>query len=168
MTCHSKEIWKPINNYSHYLVSSHGRIKNKHGRILKQTYKERGDAIISFHKNGKRSTHRVARIVAQTFLEEDGKRNEVNHIDGNPRNNHISNLEWVTRHENIAHARRLGLYDDGKEVNLYCMFTKKTLNFKSRASASRYLGRSNGFIKERIRANNLIVDKRFLICDYEI
>jgi hypothetical protein len=36
-------------------------------------------------------------------------RTTANHIDGNKLNNHISNLEWVTRSENTKHAYKLGL-----------------------------------------------------------
>lgn len=33
----------------------------------------------------------------------------INHIDGNPANNHLSNLEMATPQEQVTHARRLGL-----------------------------------------------------------
>lgn len=33
----------------------------------------------------------------------------VNHIDGNKKNNHVSNLEWVTRSENAIHSHSIGL-----------------------------------------------------------
>jgi hypothetical protein len=39
---------------------------------------------------------------------------ECNHIDGDKLNNHISNLEWVTRTENIVHAFKLGLHSTAK------------------------------------------------------
>lgn len=40
---------------------------------------------------------------------------EVNHIDGNPKNNKLSNLEWCTGPENLDHARRTGLIKLGDE-----------------------------------------------------
>ena len=46
----------------------------------------------------------VHRIMAKTFLSDTNEGLQVNHKDGNKLNNHIENLEWVTRSENIKHS----------------------------------------------------------------
>ena len=59
-----------------------------------------------------RGTFLVHRLVALTFLgcPEGYEKMDVNHIDGDKSNNHYSNLEWVTHHENLKHAGRTGLF----------------------------------------------------------
>ncbi|CAG8646567.1 10968_t:CDS:2, partial [Diversispora eburnea] len=51
----------------------------------------------------------VHRLVALTFCPKEEGKEYVNHIDGNPTNNKVSNLEWYTQKENAQHAVRLGL-----------------------------------------------------------
>ena len=54
---------------------------------------------------------KVHRLVAEAFIPNDDPDHkiEVNHKDGNKYNPDISNLEWVTKSENILHAFRTGL-----------------------------------------------------------
>ena len=56
----------------------------------------------------------VHRLVASAFLG-DITDMTVNHIDGNPSNNHVSNLEIVTMKQNIIHARDTGLTPQGEK-----------------------------------------------------
>jgi hypothetical protein len=53
---------------------------------------------------GDRKTVYVHRLLAQYFLGGVPEGHEVNHIDGNPTNNALSNLEVITHAENIQHA----------------------------------------------------------------
>lgn len=57
------------------------------------------------------------RIVLMTWgtMPPEGK-NEVNHIDGNKLNNHVSNLEWNNRRENVIHAVKNGLWNAQKKA----------------------------------------------------
>jgi hypothetical protein len=52
--------------------------------------------------NGKRKKELVHRLVALTFIPNPLGYSEVNHIDRNPSNNTLENLEWVDRKSNVA------------------------------------------------------------------
>lgn len=61
-------------------------------------------------KDGSDKTLSIHRLVAMAFNPVPNMDTlEVNHIDGNKDNNHISNLEWVTHYDNMKHARETGL-----------------------------------------------------------
>lgn len=56
------------------------------------------------------------RLVAEYFVEgKTEERNQVNHIDGNKKNNDYTNLEWVTNQENMHHAVLNDLHVRGKK-----------------------------------------------------
>lgn len=67
--------------------------------------------IINFSLiNGKKKTYRAHRLVLMAFKPVDNMENlEVNHIDGNKKNNRLENLEWCTSSENQIHAFKTGL-----------------------------------------------------------
>ena len=53
----------------------------------------------------------IHRLVAETFIDNPMGKETVNHIDGNPLNNELSNLEWMTMQENNQAA-----WDKGQRV----------------------------------------------------
>jgi hypothetical protein len=59
--------------------------------------------------NNKHKPVYIHRLLAQSFIPNPNNKIEVNHIDGNTKNNNISNLEWVTKSENQLHAYKIGL-----------------------------------------------------------
>lgn len=108
------EVWKSIESYGVYQVSSNGNIrrwkKHKNRFNLVATYPERnGYQRVGLCMNYKRKMKLVHRLVAETFIPKPLGKYEVNHKDGDKANNHVSNLEWVTRSENIKHAIKSGL-----------------------------------------------------------
>lgn len=66
----------------------------------------------TYHTKKKIDIHR---LVAVNFIPNPDEKEQVNHLDGNKSNNSVSNLEWSTRKENMAHAVELGLMARGEK-----------------------------------------------------
>lgn len=105
-----------------YQVSNLGRVRSRdrtspnrwgpllrRGKILRAPLDAFGYPLVCLRVNSKAYTKKVHRLVAEAFLgEKPGM--TVNHKDGDKTNNAVSNLEWVSHSENMAHAVRLNLF----------------------------------------------------------
>ena len=112
----NKEIWKDVIGYEGlYQVSNHGRIKslkfNKE-RILKPGLNNTGYFIVNLFINNKSKIYKIHRLIAIHFVPNPVNKPQVNHKDGNKLNNHVDNLEWCTRSENMKHAWKNGLCEN--------------------------------------------------------
>lgn len=105
------EEWLPIPGYDKYEVSSFGRVKSvSRGKPKILTpHSNRGYLQVFLCKDGAQKSFRIHRLVAQAFIPNLEKKPQINHKDGHPLNNHVSNLEWVTARENTQHACDTGL-----------------------------------------------------------
>lgn len=105
-----KEVWKSFAG-GNYAVSSNGRVKRltpgmgtKPGRILKLNLMKIGYYRCAPVVDGRCVHMYVHRIVADTFLGSCPSGKEVHHKDGDPTNNRVDNLEYITHAENIRHG----------------------------------------------------------------
>lgn len=134
-----QEKWKDIKNYEGlYQVSNLGRVRSlktsKYSkklnkcvnvlriRQLKPGIEKGGYKFVILTKNKKRTTYKIHKLVAETFIPNTKNYICINHIDGNKINNNVNNLEWTTISGNISHAYKNKLIDitkKQKKVNQY-------------------------------------------------
>lgn len=108
------ECWRVIRQATKYSVSNLGKVKNaRFDRAVKvvsnPATKTRSRVVLLV--DGKVRNFYVHRLVADAFVDNPQGHSEVNHIDGDCYNNAASNLEWVSRQENMRHLYENGLRD---------------------------------------------------------
>jgi hypothetical protein len=94
--------WRQIEEIPNYSVSNTGLVKHtKLDRVL-TGYNRFGYLQVTLHKGQLQIARLVHRLVASAFIpNDDPLRIYVDHLDTDPRNNHVSNLRWVTPKENM-------------------------------------------------------------------
>lgn len=112
------EKWRPV-LFGRYEVSNLGNVRSVthyshdgrrwRGRSIKLTFNDRKNLIFNASLNGRKVTPNVHKLVTLAFLGPCPTNMEINHKDGNRKNNRISNLEYVTHAGNQSHASHAGL-----------------------------------------------------------
>lgn len=101
-----EEVWKEIPGADNYKASNLGRIySNKSRKVLKTIKCFNGYCNVAIRYNSSEfKKYWVHRLIAQAFIPNPENKPYVNHIDGDPTNNKLSNLEWSTPSENNFHT----------------------------------------------------------------
>lgn len=135
------EEWKPIEGYDgRYEISNYGRVKSldsrhpkHHSKIMKPWEGNKKYLYIDLRGDNKRKTYAIHRLVLDAFIEKNPGGKQCAHWDGNPQNNHVSNLRWATAKENIEDRKRHGRTANGvnqgsAKLDEKCVKTIKKLN----------------------------------------
>ena len=164
-----QEIWKDIPIYvGRYQASNLGRIKNvKTSHIMKQQVDIDGYFIVSLEGLKKR-TYKVHRLVAMTFIPNPLNKSQINHIDGNKKNNIISNLEWVTPKENIKHAYKIGIYNSEQHSKAQDKLKKPVLKIKNGNVVYKYESLSQAAKMNNVKKQSILfaIKRNGLCCGH--
>jgi hypothetical protein len=131
------ETWASVQNLP-YSISTLGNVKrsadvpykHKNKEFVKPYLNNKGYISINLYKNSKVHRYSIHRLIAIAFIPNPNNFPEVNHIDGNPLNNGIDNLEWCTHQHNMQHA-----WDTGLHKNRH-----SNASVKRKISTSKYIG----------------------------
>lgn len=129
-----KEIWKPVIGWEGlYEVSNLGNVRSLDryvnqknykkfckGQLLKPTFHKSNYYIVTLRNSGIQKVAKVHQLVMNAFKPKiNEEKLEINHIDGNTKNNRLDNLEWCTHQENLQHASKHYLLSTYKPINQY-------------------------------------------------
>ena len=113
-----EKLWKEIpDTDGKYLISTDGEVmaisrRVKFGNVFRwtktniRTARKKENGYLELEILGKH--HYIHRLVAEAFIPNPEEKPNVNHIDSNPKNNRVDNLEWCTQKENIEYGYRYG------------------------------------------------------------
>lgn len=156
----------PVKGFDGYYVDIYGNVYStmKWGRgggeeplrkLAPREHKDRYLGVV-LYANGERYSKSVHRLVAEAFIPNPEYLPQVNHLDGNRKNNFVENLEWCTHWENVHHSFRVLHRKPGntKAIKLTDNVTGETTLFETEAECAHYLKMS------RAHLNKILTGKR--------
>lgn len=166
-----EEIWKPvpIEDCDHYSISSKGRVRTQYGHILKHSPNIHGYPYVGLRSTKTKTVSRsIHRLVALAFIPNPDNKKFVNHKNGDKTDYSISNLEWVSPHENIQHAHDNGLIKKAsRKVNRFDCDGNIVESFESVTDACKKTGISMSAIVRACKGINNGNKARGVIFRYE-
>ena len=112
-----KEIWRDVVGYEDwYKISNLGRVWHKKNKYYVSISSPKGSyKMLRLTTDEGSKVKRLHRLLAKAFIPNPNNKECINHKDGNKLNNDLSNLEWISRGDNIRHAFDIGLVDNSGE-----------------------------------------------------
>lgn len=145
-----EEVWKDIKGYcGKYQISSLGHVKSlfyhntkgvKRDGILKCATDKKGYLRCALSLHNELRTFKVHRLVALHFIPNPKEFPQVNHKNGNKKDNRVENLEWCDNSKNQLHAWKKGLNTGSCKSVIVTLPNGKILNFNRIIDAAAYFG----------------------------
>jgi hypothetical protein len=146
-----------VKSLQHYTIKSNGVIQNFKERILQPGNMTSGYCFVGLTRNKKCKNFAVHRLVAKAFIPNPNNFSDINHKDGNKKNNHVENLEWTTRSKNLKHAVNNGLVKNQCKIcrKVIVKRDEKTVLFETMKDCCAFFGFKKGWLHNLIRKHGL-------------
>ena len=157
---------REIAGFEGYYVSYYGEIfsTRKNGGYYREMtpmiLKEDKDGYleVGLYHEGRRYFRRVHRLVAETFIPNPNHLPQINHKDGNVKNNQADNLEWCTCQDNLLHSFRVlhrkPSITTAKTIKLTNKQTGEILRFSTEKDCAFYLNMSYAHLNKLLTGHN--------------
>lgn len=112
---------KPIKGWEGlYEITNDGQVYSiKRNTYLKPRLSMDGYRRVCLCNNNIRREYRVARLVAEAFIDNPENKPEVNHKDYDRQNDIVENLEWTTNYENAYYSYKANRYEIPENYKAY-------------------------------------------------
>lgn len=131
------ETWKEVVNFNKYKISNFGNLisyqKCPEGKIIKGTCSKntKGYVYVTLHNDdGIQLSTRIHILVWDHFSEYKRKINidQIDHIDGNKKNNNITNLQLLTNRQNTSKYQLSKITSSKYTGVCFCKANKKWIS----------------------------------------
>ncbi len=158
------EQWRDIDGFPMYEVSDLGRVRRK-AQILKPGRIPSGHLTVALcNGSGRPKSMYVHRLVAMAFIDRQSDRKLVNHLNGQPSDNRLQNLEWVNHSENNTHGYRVNGRRTPHECKVMAVNPdgEWVISFRSGADAAREMGVSTPAIWSAVKRGGTCCGYRWI------
>ena len=148
-----------INGYpGEYYIDTDAKVYSRKRGVLREMstqVRQDGYCYVRLRKDGTYKHHYIHRLMYETFVGSIGEGLEVNHLDSDPTNNAIDNLEVTTGKGNISHAVTNGRFPRGDNHHK----NKVKASMYSRMNLAAKLGITQQSIADKLGISQQAVSK---------
>lgn len=146
-----------IKDYPNYKINESGDVKSTYvSKTLRPRGAGRGYFCYELRNEFQKKNKYVHRLVAEAFIPNPNKLPQVDHIDGDKSNNHVSNLRWISNYDNVkAYGFEKCAEHSIKAVGIGVVAIKdeQRLEFRTKSELLRHFGYETN--RTRVKMNEV-------------